>query len=252
MKNFHYSPVALSAIIFLMVYISSCSPVPYGNVGQNVPMLKNKGEVSVTANYANTDDANGLGIQGAVAVDSSLALMTSFYSLKNNRNTDWKGSGKYFELGAGKYGLMGRSKFVFDVFGGVGFGGIKNNSGTGSALDLNFVKPFVQGSIGLSGKWIEVALTSRFALPVYTNYKNSLTDSSQHAQIAAYYEENKSRFVFEPGITFRFGYKSVKANLSFCTSSFSLDEKYNDVSINNNYVSAGLAVLISKRYHDKE
>lgn len=246
MKNIPYS---LVAILVVVTCLPSCSPVPYGNVGQNVPMLKHKGEVSLSGSFASTDDASGAGFQAAVAVDSSLALMGSVYSLTNNENTDWQGSGRYSELGIGRYAVIRGSDFVYDVLGGVGFGRIANKDGAGSSLNINFVKPFVQGSIGLTTKWIEVALTSRLALPVYTGHENGMTDPGDRAEAEAYFEDNKSKFVFEPGINFRFGYKNVKASLSYCTSTFSLDGKYDNISVNNNYLGAGLTVLISNRYN---
>lgn len=248
-----HAPLLLSicAIILFITYLSSCSPVPYANVGQNVPMLRNKGEVSFTGGLGSTEDAQGVGLQAAVAADSSLALMASFYSLKNNDNTDWTGSGSYIEFGAGRYGVINNSIWVYDVFGGVGFGGIKNQSGM-SSLDIKFMKPFVQGSIGLTTKWVEVAFTPRFALPIYTSHKNQLTDPEQRMQADAYFKNNKSQFVFEPGLTFRFGYKGVKGNFGLCLSSFSLDEQYSDVSVNSTYLTAGLAILISKRYADSK
>jgi hypothetical protein len=215
-------------------------------------MLKHKGDVSLNGSYANTDDAHGLGLQAAVAVDSSLALMTSFYSLKNNQNTDWQGRGRYFEMGIGKYGAKRNSNFVYDVFAGVGFGRIDNNNGAGSSLSVNFAKPFVQGSVGFTTKWVEVAFTPRFALPIYTSHQNKLTDAAQHDQTEIYFKHNKNQFVFEPGITFRFGYENVKANLNFCASTFTLDEQYSDVNINNLYLGLGISALISKRYEYTE
>ncbi len=247
--NARFSLLSLLMIIFSTFNLTSCSPVPYGNVGQNVPLLKNKGEVHFTGNIANTDDANGVGIQAAVAVDSSWALMASFYNVKNNPNTDWNGNGRYVELGVGKYAVIGKSKWVYDVFAGIGFGGIKNDNGIGSSLNLNFAKPFVQGSIGFTTEWIELAFTPRLALPFYTSHENNLTDLEHRAQAELYFKENKTKFVFEPGITFRFGYKGIKANLNMCVSSFSLNEQYSDVSINNLYFGAGIAALISKRYN---
>lgn len=238
------------AIIASLVYFSSCSPVPYANVGQNVPLLKNKGEAMLVASSSATDDASGLGIQAALAVDSSWAIMTSFYSMKNNPNTDWRGRGTYFELGAGKFKVIGNSNFAYDVFAGVGFAGIQNNDGAGSSLDINFMKPFVQGSIGLATKWLDVAFTPRLAVPFYTNHENRLSDPTQHAQAETYFDDHKSKFVFEPGFTVRGGYRGFKANLNFCVSSFSVDEAYSDVSINNLYVGLGLSALISKRYSD--
>src|SRR5690349_23747567 len=99
----------ISAFVAICL-ISSCAPVVYAPVGQNVPLLKNKGDITFNASAASTEDAGGVGLQFASALDSSFALISSLYFMghKSEDNVDgdseWEGRGSYFEIGAGKIG----------------------------------------------------------------------------------------------------------------------------------------------------
>src|SRR5689334_19848531 len=68
----------ISAFVAICL-ISSCAPVVYAPVGQNVPLLKNKGDITFNASAASTEDAGGVGLQFASALDSSFALISSLY-----------------------------------------------------------------------------------------------------------------------------------------------------------------------------
>lgn len=236
-------------LVIAVIALNSCSPVPYANVGQNVPLFKTKGEVRLAGHYSSTDDAAGVGLQAAAAIDSSFAVMSSFYSLKSiGYDNDWDGDGRYFEIGLGKFKTIGHSNFMYDVFAGVGFGSIRNNNNAGSSLNVNFMKPFLQSSIGLSTPWFEVAFTPRFAVVHNTNYENNLIDPNHHNQAENYFRDNKTKFVVEPGITFRAGYKGLKANLNLSLSSYDPGDEFEESSPNTAYFGIGLTALISKRY----
>ncbi len=83
MKTKNQLPILLISTAALF---SSCNPVLYSTVGQNVPLFTEKGEVTLQAGYAasfgNNTDADGVAIQAAYAVSNSIAVMGSFYSLK--------------------------------------------------------------------------------------------------------------------------------------------------------------------------
>ncbi len=229
----------------------SCSPVPYANVGQNVPLFKTKGEVRLAGHYSTTDDAAGIGLQAAAAIDSSLAVMSSFYSLKADEYADgWDGHGRYFEIGLGKFKTIGHSNFVYDIFAGVGFGRIENHDNAGSSLNVNFMKPFVQSSIGLSTPWFELAFTPRFALVNNTNFENKLIDPVDYSQAENFFRKNKTKFVVEPGLTMRAGYKGLKANFNFSVSSYNPGAEFEESSPNIVYLGIGVSALISKRYSE--
>ena len=241
--------VNIILLVIALIALNSCAPVPYANVGQNVPLFKTKGEVRLAGHYSTTDDAAGVVLQAAAAIDSSFAVMSSFYSLKSvGYDNDWDGYGRYFEFGLGKFKTIRHSNFMYDVFAGVGFGTIKNNDNAGSSLNVNFMKPFVQSSIGLSTPWFEAAFTPRFALVNTTNYENGLIDPVDRSQAENFFRQNKNKLVVEPGITVRAGYKGLKANLNLSLSSYDPGDQFEESSPNTLYIGFGLTALISRRY----
>jgi hypothetical protein len=235
------------ATVFSMVWFSSCSPVPYSNVGMNVPMLKAKGEVNLNASYGVTQDAEGLGLQIAAAADSSFGVMASFYYLANTPGTDWTGKGNFTEFGVGKFGSTENGKFIYDGYLGLGFGGIKNESGN-SMLNTKFIKPFIQGSIGFNHKIIDVALTTRFAVVSFTDQSFRFDDPVYSQEAAAFFRENETKFIFEPGITARVGFEAIRLSLQYCASTYPIDDRYPNSNINTEYFSIGLNALIGKRW----
>jgi hypothetical protein len=237
----------------ILVTVASCSPVVYSTIGQNVPLFRSKGEVSADASIVSSDDGDGGGFQFAAAPGNNFAIITSFYSLANKTSGEWRGQGSYFEFGAGRFGYLdpGKKTFITEVFLGMGFGGIKNeDQNSASRVDVTFIKPFVQPSIGISGKWYDVALTPRFALVSYTNNTITVDDPQYQTEAEQYFDDKKNTFVFEPGITIRLGYKSVRGQFQYNASTFSYREN-SDVNINNQFVSAGIHWLISKRFQEE-
>lgn len=233
-------------ILLLILTLNGCSPVPYANVGLNVPMLKQKGEVNLNASYGTTEDAEGFALQTAAAVDSSLSIIASLYIMKNLAHTDWEGKGSYFEFGAGKFGnVSANGKFIYDAHLGLGFGSIRNESGN-SSLDVKFIKPFLQGSIGFNHKIIDVALTSRFAVVNFTDNTFRFDDVTYSAEATEFFRDNKTKFVFEPGVTVRVGYEAIRLSLQFCTSTFTVEERFSNSNINSDYFGVGLNALIGR------
>lgn len=211
-------------------------------------MFKQKGEVSLAAGLASTDDAEGVALQAAAALDSSFAVISSFYSLSAVQGNDFDGKGRYFEVGAGLFGKdRKKGMFVWDGYLGSGWGAISNES-LNSTFDVAFFKPFVQGSIGLSTDYFEVALTSRIALLNYRKVEYAFFDPEYQIGAQNFKEDNNNKVLFEPGITIRGGYKNIKASLQICTSTFSLDSPYEDLSINSDFISFGLNYMFTSRY----
>jgi hypothetical protein len=237
----------IAAIIIIACFFVNCSPVPYANVGMNVPMIKNKGEVNLNGSYGITDDAEGIGLQAAAAVDSSWSIAASFYSMKSSPGDDWKGRGSYFDFGMGKFGSTQDGNFIYDGYLGVGFGSIKNEY-QGSKLNVNFIKPYLQGSLGYSHQIVDVALTARFAVVNFRNEDFFFTDPVNQLEAANFFEENRSKFVFEPGITVRVGYRDLRLSMQFSTSTFKPKNENANANVNTDYFSIGLNGLISKRW----
>lgn len=230
----------------------------YTTVGQNVPLFKKKGEVAISGGHASTaheendymyfvSGSEGFNVQAAAAIDSSLAITCSIYSLKNSdASYDWTGKGNYVEFGIGKFKHSPKTKLIGEVFFGTGFGSLKNSSTYGD-ISSHYIKPFIQPSGGFSSKVIDVALTARMGMVFFTSHSNSLNDQEQKRVMEDFYDDKKATFVFEPGLTTRIGFKNVKLQLQWNYTTFHYTSgDFNPV--NRTFASVGLFILISDRW----
>lgn len=241
-------------VSLLCMKLTGCSPIMYSNIGQNVPMFTEKGEVAAQVAIASSGSdgmayANGIALNAATAVTDKWSAIMSFYSMNNKEEPsadEWDTKGSYFELGAGRYGRLGRKWFAYEITGGLGFGGIKNDGG-GNKVHVNYIKPFIQPSIGFITPYGDIILTPRIAYVGYTN-KDVVTNQPELRQQTDYFfEEQSSSIVFEPGLTVRGGFKNVKLQAQWNWSTFRQD--YGELyPVNNQYVSLGVFILFSNRY----
>lgn len=191
-------------LVVLIAALPSCAPVLYTNVGHNVPLFHEKGEVSINAGYGSVTGENyfygldasaegeGFNAQGAVAIGKSTAVISSFYSMKDD-GEDVSSKGNYVELGVGKFKYSAAGNLVSEIFVGTGFGAIKNLE-QGEYLNLKYVKPFVQPSVGLSTKHFDLAFTPRIALVSYTGGSENMSDPAQQYTFRKFWKEKKIRW----------------------------------------------------------
>jgi len=237
------------SLTLLLSLSTSCSPVLYTAVGQNVPLLQEKGETSFGGGYAETDAVSGAYLQFATAIGSGLAVGALFDILSSSRGGDWSGRGTYMEGMVGKFGSFNRGPFVWEVYTGLGYATIKNKFES-DYVNASYIKPFIQPSIGISGKIAEFAITPRIALVNYTSESYNFSDVTSINSVADFFDKKGTTFVFEPGATLRIGYKSAKIQVQYSYSTFSYDSE-NWSPVDNEYISIGLQVLISQRFVNK-
>lgn len=241
MKAFRNLPVF---VIFLII-LDGCSPVLYSNVGQNVPLLQNKGEFSAQLALATVDGPDGVAVQSAYAISDHVGVMTSLYLLGDHYAEGWKGTGSYFEFGGGYFTKTGTQKLVFEIYGGAGFGSIKNQDNTSRQfVDVSFSKPFVQPSIGFTSKYFDVAITPRFGKINYGKTSQLILDPIYVDELASYLSRFDGDFFFEPGITLRGGFQNVKLQVQYVYSTYA-----KETWVCSGFFSVGVNFLISeKRY----
>lgn len=248
----------IKTFIFVIVapnLFMACGPVLYSNVGHNVPLFQEKGEFSGHASISGSDgawSANGIGLQGAYSVSDKVALISSFYSLKEDKfeanDHEWEGNGTYFELGGGFFGGNPKKNFLYEIFAGMGSAGIKNQSRIREEyINVKYLKPFIQPSLAFSILYFELALTPRIAYLNYTAKDDFLfiQDGDQMNPIE-YFNKNNNLILFEPGITIRAGFPAVKLEVLYNRSSLK-EPLINYTLVNRNYFSFGLRFLISDR-----
>ncbi|MFN3997059.1 hypothetical protein [Algoriphagus sp.] len=246
-------------VCYSVTNLISCGPILYSTVGQNVPLLQEKGEFSGQIGYGESSgvwSANGAGIQGAYAVSKNVGVISSFYSLGSDRDEDydWQGKGSYFELGAGIFGGIQNSKFRFEGFGGLGTGSIKNKSleRNSDFINVKYIKPFVQPSLAFSSKYFELAVTPRIVYLSYTSRDDFFfTPTADQINPNQFFDKNHNKIVFEPGIMIRGGFPGAKLELQYNFSNLKEASKEQSV-IHNNYFSIGLRFVFANRTLEKE
>jgi len=237
-------------LIGIVLCLTSCAPILYTTVGQNVALFHQQGEVSLSVAHAETNYASGTGVQFAAAVNSRTLLMSSYYSLNNVAGS---GSGSYFEFGAGKFKYNATTKLCTEIVLGTGFGSIRNtisNSGNSSNyfVNANYLKPFIQPSFGFSGKIFDIVFTPRIAIVTYTSRSDNATNPQIRTSLDNYFSEKHSTLVFEPGVTLRAGFKNVKFQLQYNHTSFNYVSSDNFNPVDKEFISAGIHILISDRW----
>ena len=229
-------------IIGFSILVSSCSPVFYAPSTQNVPLLKEKGEVNIGGGYSNTDRGEGISLNFAVAVDSSWAVAGSFNSLgggEKNATDSWRTTGNYFEAAAGKFNSSPTGPWVYEAFLGLGYGAI-NNEINNDFVDAKFLKPYLQPTFGLRTKHIDFVITPRLSVVNYISEDIRINEPVDERRVLDFFDEKGTTFVFEPGATLRLGIRNVKIQLQYVYSSFSYDSRDEDEPFDSEMLTVGL------------
>jgi hypothetical protein len=230
--------------------LDSCSHYYYVPASQNVPLFKEKNEFRISGTYGEGRETQCVEIQAAYSVTDKIGIMSDFMSVRGGNIYSLNyGKGNYFDGALGYYKPLGNFG-VFEIYGGLGrcgqhheYSNYYYNQSTGYA-NLSFTKLFVQPSIGLTSHPFDIALSTRISRITFDNIENHIS-----ADIDSYNELNalsdKSHFFFEPGITIRGGWKSVKAQVQAVYSWYLNNPK---LYFGENYhISLGLYFALGKK-----
>ena len=192
MKTKQFSLLLFTSAIFL---INSCAPAYVPNV-VNAPMLTNKGEMQASVHFG----ASGFNPQFAYAITDHLGIMVnaSFIDVTSDSTSTTKSYHKhtFYEFGPGYYTNFG-SRFKFGTYGGVGFGTINaeyDNDLWSSRTDVKCIRLFLQPTIGLTSKILDVGISTRFVVVTFNQDSNKDTG-----------------IMFEPALTAKLGWDHIKA-----------------------------------------
>ena len=217
-------------LLLLTASLSSCYHVYYAPNTPNAPLLTEKKEARVNALYSAGGDTEYQGgeIQYAQAVAKNIGVIGSF--LAGGKTEDVsdgsatqreKGSGSYFEVGAGYFKAFDPAKkWVGEVYGGTGFGSVKNEYGLGDLSKVNIFKVFIQPAVGYKSPYFEVLFVHRVSMMNWkikeSLFKSGENDSDKFTVDAL--AKKKSMVAFEPAFMLRGGGKDFKlqAGLAFC------------------------------------
>ncbi|MBI1226905.1 MAG: hypothetical protein GC192_16860 [Bacteroidetes bacterium] len=229
--------IKTAAILILAISIlTACSPKYYVPNTQHVPLLSEKGEVSLTAG----GNANQAEVQVAYAVSNSLGIMgnVGFFNPKDDGNGNG-GSGRLGELGLGYFKPIGTG-FIFETYGLIGFGSFENHFPTSNngKISGKLSRYGIQPSIGYKTNNFSIALSSRLSSLHYGEPNGDLVFDGMN-QID-YLKENDAFLLLEPALTIRAGLEKVKLQVqlirgfNLTDSDFRQDESLLSVGVNIN------------------
>lgn len=204
--------------------MSSCTTLYIPNT-QNVTLFEEKNELQIYGGAAMGESSFGGDIQAAYSVTNHLAIgANGFFGTTHNDNAYQVG-----EIALGYFTPLGKSKGIFEVYGGWGAGGNKHLEG------LHFNHFFIQPNVGAHLGAIDLAFSTRFNYAVWPK--------SETVSV-------KEELYIEPAMTFRLGSDKAKFQLqilySFPTSDPYLDDVLNSFidyqSFDRIHLSAGFFI----------
>jgi len=198
----------------------SCSHYYYGPNSSNTPLLSEK-EAKLNIQYAAADAFKAFEVQSAFAVSKHFGGMINFIAGGENDNNSWfvsdgdKGSAKYIEVGAGYFTPVNHTPWIFETYGGIGTGGIKNNFGSQGRANVTFTKLFLQPNFGVKTKGFEFGLSSRFS---FVNHNLDFSTIPKEDMDLRNILEHPDSFLWEPGIVMRAGGKNFLVQIQYTSS----------------------------------
>jgi len=219
-------------------------------------MLAEKGETRINALYTSGADSDYEGgeIQFATAVTDKIGIMASGFFAGVTENTgsrNEKGNGSYMEVGAGRFTAFDPKKhWIGELYGGIGFGSVKNDYGLGDHSKVNIVKPFIQPLVGYKSRYFECAFIPRISLISWNVKENNInSDDNLGAKSDLATISGKPSFVaFEPAIMLRGGGANFKIQAGLSFSKFnSTDVIYSSEIIETLNGSLGISVSFNTR-----
>ena len=221
-------------LISIGALLASCHHVYYAPNTPHAPQLSEKGQTRINALYASGGDTeyDGFELQFAHAISKKAGIMLNGFTAGKSENiTDYSGGGSHLEKGKGSYvELAGgmfttvdpKKKWVADMYGGIGFGGVTNEYGYGDRSKTGITKFFLQPSFGYKGKHFEFALVPRLSLvnwKIKTAAVNS-PESEEARNDISIIRSDPSFIAFEPALIIRVGAQNMKLQGALAFSDF--------------------------------
>lgn len=197
-----------------------CSPKYYIPNTQNVPVIRAKGQSSITV----AGNGNQAELQGAYGISDHLAIQANGgYVFPKNESSETGGYGKMIEGGIGYFTNV-NPNMHFDVYALIGGGNMENhfpgslaqNPNTTGIIEANFMRFGVQPSFSYYNKFFTVTGSTRLASLNYSNVRGSLIFDGVNQ--VNYLNDNASTFLLEPALTVRGGFEKIKLQVQLMKS----------------------------------
>jgi hypothetical protein len=225
-------------------FFMSCARYYYAPNSVNIPLLEEK-EAKINAQYLNGLLSDGFECQSAFAISSHFGGMVNMM-VGGSKNEDYyltegKTNMSFIEAGAGYFTPIKSTALVFETYGGIGTGGIRNEYDPGNST-VRFSKLFIQPNIGVKVKGFEFGISSRMSRVKHNVISNDLDPSEYHADLD-YLINNPVSFLWEPGVVLRAGGKKFMVQLQY-TGSVNLTDPEYQFTREEGYFAIGFSIPI--------
>ena len=248
------------SLLGILLCSASCQHTLYVPNKANAPLLEKKGDITVSAGIhliEDNTDATAYEVQTAFALGNNFAFMINGDLVQDNSKKILTTAPNYhlLEAGLGYYtafplleadGKDGR----FNIFAGVGNGRIYSLNSSSYWYNPDsllykgrFRKLFIQSSIGIKSKYVDVVTGGRFSFLDYHNWQDINADPSV-------YNRNLKHSTIEAFSSIRLGYDWVKLYFDLgLMMPFRKDDTYSDygwyLSSLTAYLGTGITFYIS-------
>jgi hypothetical protein len=221
----------LIQFIYLLITIAllnNCMPCYYTPNAHNVPLFTDKNQANASLGYRIGNYTRGWDIQAAYSITNNVGMTVNYnhFSARYDEDenaflttNDGHFRGDLFEFGFGYFRPFA-DKFVFESYGGVGWGGVKNDfSDYFSHLEseIHYNRYYLQPAVGLVHKTVNLALSTRICILNYTRFTIENNQNQYTMSDLVGLDRNPS-WLIEPAFTFRAGGRVAKFQTQVCLS----------------------------------
>ncbi len=191
--------------------LSGCTHHYYAPNAHNVPLFQQAKEARISGSAGAGLVFAGAEFQAAYSITDNIGIMANgFYAVSTvAENENESGHGKFGEFGAGYFKPLDK-RFVFETYGGMGWGAFNSTFENGADASAHFRRYFVQPSIGLTIKFFDIAYSTRFCMLDFHRVNYSAESMPDNLEDLENIRNNRLSFLVEPGIILRGGHQNFK------------------------------------------
>ncbi len=236
----------------ISVLLSSCKHTYYIPNTHNVPMFKEKNELRASISNGEAEHIKTLDFQGAYSITNHIALMGSYMEARGgNYSAGNGGKGTYSDLALGYYRTVGENG-VLEAFAGYGISHQQHRYNSKSphvhnVSSMSYMKYFIQPSIGITTKYIDLAFSPRFSQVSFYNFSTNLESSHDEYPYLDTLSRNRTSYLFEPAITIRGGWQYIKLQLQISDAKILSGR---NLPFEKSIASIGFSFSLANRYRN--
>jgi hypothetical protein len=203
-------------------------------------------EAKINAQYLAGVLSDGFECQSAFAITSHFGGMVNMMVNEGNEEnlfyeSEAKTNMSFIEIGAGYFTPIKSTSLIFETYGGIGTGGVRNEYDPGNST-VRFTKLFIQPNLGVKIKYFEFGISSRMS---WANHRviSSVPPESSYFYELEFIKNKPVSFLWEPGAVLRAGGKKFMVQLQY-TGSVNLNHPEDSFTQEQGYFAIGFSIPI--------